>query len=33
MENMKDKERDLERQINKLTTDNELKSSEIERLH
>ena len=30
---MKDKERDLERQINKLVTDNELKASEIERLH
>lgn len=33
MENMKDKERDLQRQINKLTTDNELKTSELDRLH
>ena len=33
MENMKDKERDLERQLNKMATDNELKASEIERLH
>lgn len=33
MENMKDKERDLERQLNKQITDCELKQSEIERLH
>jgi len=30
---MKDKERDLERQFNKVVTDCELKQSEIERLH
>ena len=33
MENMKDKERDLERELNKQKTDCELKQSEIERLH
>ena len=33
MGTMKDKEKDLERQLNKAVTDCELKQSEIERLH
>ena len=32
METMKDKERDLARQLAKLSTENDLKQSEIERL-